>query len=515
LTVSSHYFEDELHGGTSAVLIHPDDSLRALEYDTWIGTDVGRTLVWDDGRIDDGLKIQDHGIDIEFFCQVRQHHDLVPPNLEISHPFLWYWDAFERKGNWYYLNAAGRDQPLVRASITPEHWAVQIQALELRHYLAARSQALVVQIDHVVKLESQDFDRADSEHRSDWVHATWHAVSDRSIGDRPHFSRLLAQYVIQPLAGVRTPRWEERDHGPDYQEFQYGTDPETSQPLVESCDPDALGTYFDDDPSRLHYLTPVYFDRNVLARYSSEPSRYNVTSTRLSCLDLWGVDISINTAGQVEVYLGDIGSRIPPSEWPHWKAHNVAPAGQMAEHRFRRDFLNQPASSNDHSARFKRARRRAGAAYRELFETPVWREQTGTDGLEFERLHGPTSIEAGSLKGPVLIIAKAVVDAIDPAPLRAYLGDTSTDRKTIELLERVEKQLGGDGSAAATLRDLYRFRSTGIAHLGGHSAEKAADRLGVAGSDPIEAFEIICKRVSASLESLADLFETAASGDKN
>src|SRR5207245_1040341 len=111
--------------------------------------------------------------------------------------------------------------------------------------------------------------------------------------------------------------------------FQYTVDPSTGEAVRHTCDPDELGTYFDDDNSRLHYLTPVYFDRAVLSRYVNEPTRYHVTSTRISCLDLWGVAISTNTAGLIEVYLGDLGRDLPPEEWPYWIAHNVAPAGTM------------------------------------------------------------------------------------------------------------------------------------------------------------------------------------------
>ena len=60
------------------------------------------------------------------------------------------------------------------------------------------------------------------------------------------------------------------------------------QPLSHTCDPRQLGTYFDKDGARLHYLTPIYFKREVLQPYAAEPGKYALSATRLSCLSLWG-----------------------------------------------------------------------------------------------------------------------------------------------------------------------------------------------------------------------------------
>lgn len=63
--------------------------------------------------------------------------------------------------------------------------------------------------------------------------------------------------------------------------------------------------------------------------------------------------------GLVEVYLGDIGEKLPAAEWGHWKSYNVPPQGMMDEGRYRRDFLNQPANSKDPAGDLRRARARA------------------------------------------------------------------------------------------------------------------------------------------------------------
>jgi hypothetical protein len=507
LTIEEHFFNDERHGGTSCVLIDEAEIESALEDVTWLGSDLGDVGIWGDGTFEDGLSVTDKGVTVEFFCQARQHHGLRPPSIEISQPFLWYWDAFETAGGWLYLNRAGRDQPLIRAAINGDEYRVQVRALELRQYMTARRRAAVVQFDHVEKVDAPEFERKDSEHRSGWVNASWHCLPDTPGLGRNAFSRLLGRYLILPMEGPRKPRWEERRQDRQYPEFQYGVDPNTGSPLVHTCNPDELGTYFDKDGSRLHYLTPIYFSREVLGRYVEEPSRYEVTATRLRCLDLWGIDISTNTAGLIEVYLGDLGRDLPTDEWPHWLGHNVAPEGEMAEDRFRRDILNQPWPSKDLPRRVRAARSFVASAARSAFGAEIWRDLTEPESTAFARLHGPTSAEPSALNAPVLTMTKALIDSIDPRPLRAFLNEQLNELPSLQLLESVELAIGGDGSSTTVLRDLQHLRSAGgIAHLSGKNREKALERIGIVGLKPNEAFDHICTLASEALETLADLF---------
>jgi len=185
----------------------------------------------------------------------------------------------------------------------------------------------------------------------------------------------------------------------------------------------------------------VYFSREVLGRYADEPRRYRVTASRLACLDLWGVDISTNTAGLVEVYLSELGS-LPSSEQSHWLAHNVPPEGHMDEGRFRRDFLNQIAASPDPIGELRRARSRAVDATTALLGSPLWTALDPQTRGEFEHLVGPTTTDASSLGPPILTLTKAMVDGIDPAPLKAFVGGAESGERSLALLGRFLEAIG-------------------------------------------------------------------------
>jgi hypothetical protein len=276
--------------------------------------------------------------------------------------------------------------------------------------------------------------------------------------------------------------------------------------MSHTCDPQQLGTYFDKDGTRLHYLTPVYFKREVLQPYAAEPGKYALSATRLSCLDLWGVDISFNSVGLVEVYLGDLGRKLPAAEWGHWKSYNVLPQGKMDEGRYRRDFLNQPANSKDPAGDLQRARAGAVGVSETLLGSPIWKPLPADAQAEFESLLGPLSDAPAALGQALLVLTKALVDGIDPAPLKKFLVSYEKDEKSLSLLGRFSEALGGTAELISVFRELQNFRSAGgVAHLAGSGRAKAAADLGVTNLSTWDAFESVVTRLTTSLTALTEL----------
>lgn len=506
LVVEEHFFTDAKHGGRGCVLVHVQQSATALGETTWIGRDLGNVGVWGDDRFDNGLETTDHDVRVEFFAHTRRPSGASLPVVEISYPFLWYWDAFPIKSGWSYLNRAGREQELIRWKYSDASWKVEVRALEFRQFLAACERSAIVQLDLVGKTDSSEFERVDAEFRYEWAHFDFYALRDLSMGDRPSFSRLLGQYVITGLRNSRVPRFEERQQDRDYPTFIYALDSKTGCPLTHTCDPDQLGTYFDKDGTRLHYLTPIYFKREVLQPYGAEPGRYRLSPSRLSCLDLWGIDISFNSAGLVEVYLGDLGRDLLSDEWGHWRTYNVPPEGKMNEGRFRRDFLGQWAGSKDTMRDLRRAREETAQASENLLGAPIWKSLNVEIKAEFDSLIGPLSDDPASLGGPLLVLTKVLVDGIDPAPLKSHLPTFEKGEQSLRLLQRYAQELGDTSDVTAILRELQSFRSKGgIAHLAVSNTNKAKAALEISGLSNLEAFESMTARITACLIQLTAL----------
>jgi len=512
LIIEEHFHRDDMYGSTHCVLADPGARERVLEGRGWSGRhSIGEIELWSDGRFSDGLTAGDDPArpDLFFFAAVREHHRLVDPTFEITPTFLWYWDAFPTATGWSYLNAAGRDVELIRTEISVDSWRIEAAALELRTFLADTGRDLLVQVDYTMTIDHEHFDRVDHEFRSGRAFFDWFAVRQGSLGERPAFSNVMGEYLIEGLKTSRRRRREERAEFQTYAEFVYGVDSSSGSMLTHTCDPAQLGDYRDN--SKLHELTPVYFSREVLGRYAQEPSRYRVTASRLECLDLWGLDISTNTAGLIEVYLGELGS-LPSAEQSHWLAHNVPPEGEMEEGRFRRDFLNQIAPSPDPVGELHRARVRAADVTEKMLGSPLWKSLDAQTRGEFEHLVGPTTTDASSLGPPVLTLTKAMVDGIDPGPLKIFLGGAERDERSLALFGRFLAAIGDTEDAAAPFRALQAFRSAGgVAHLAGSKATEARSRLGIDGLAPWPAFVHVVEQLTDALGHICDLVESVSS----
>jgi hypothetical protein len=502
LTISSHSYSEEFHGGVNAVAVEPDNVSAALEDSTWVGRDLGEVAIWGDDRFDDGLIAEGEDSRPRFFAQCRYPQGARSRSFDIDLSFLWYWDAFQVDSGWSYVNSAGRDQELIRfTEIGDRGWRIEVRALELRTYLAQRRLDLILQLDVVHKRSLDKFERIDDTFANEWCNFSFFATHKNYMGDRPGFSGLMGQYVIKGIRTARIPRWAEYDAPVEHLNFIYGVDETTGSELTHTSDPDQLGTNFDKDASRLHYLTPVYFKREVLQPYAAEPSRYELSAHRLSCLGLWGVDISINSADLVEVYLGDIGAKIPADEWGHWRAYNVLPEGIMDEGRYRRDFLNKWVESSDPVRKLQSALRSVVATSEAAYGKPLWKPLTGNLRIEFASLIGPLNDDRSALNGPILTLTKVLVDSLDGRHLKSLVADVEKGEQSLRTLTRLTDSLGDEDDVVAFLRNLQAFRSRGgIAHLENSTSAAVELTLGISGLSPRKAFASV---VTAAVECLA------------
>ena len=385
----------------------------------------------------------------------------------------------------------------------------------MRTFLAESGRELLVQKDYTALAAVKDgpIDRVDASHRTTWSNFDWFAMQDDGIHSGSAFSNVMGKYVVEGALTARVRRFDERNSSKSYLEFVHGVDPGSGDLKRHSCDPKTVGDYADN--SRLHWMTPVYFSRDVLGRYASEPTRYTVTASRIWCLDLWGLDVGTNTAGLIEVYLGELGA-LPGGEQAHWLAYNVPPEGEMDEGRFRRDFLNQSVGSPDPVGDLRRARRRAAEVTKGMLGSPVWRDLDPQTAKEFEALLGPMSNDPSALSGPTITLTKSLVDGLDPAPLKTYLGGSETGEKSLTLLRRFLTAVGDTEGSAEVFASLQAFRSAGgVAHLGGSGAGPARARLGIDGMSPLAAFAHMTVKLTDALNHVAGLVEACSGNPQN
>lgn len=501
LVVEQHDRRNHDTDGVSTILISPGARAEVFSEHEWSTRSLGNFVIVGDSDVELGQSEAIGEGYAEFFCQVQPNHRLRPPTVEMSQPFLWFWDAIRDGNDWFYVDGAGREQPLVRSTIEGDNYTVEVRALELRRYLAQRGMLGVIQHDHVLWADTPVFELLQHDYDSDWCSFAWHAAHGQPIPGHPALSRLLGKNVITGIPGGPNPSWLDYGNG-SYGEFIIGVDGESGGLLSFSCDPDLVSNYFGKNPDAPHYLTPVHFDQKVLDRYLDDPDRYSVSSTRISALDMWSISIGRTSTGDVEIYLGDLGRDMPWQERDHWRAHNIPPRGRMNGDRFRRDFLGQLAGAQDPLDALRDARRAVNDAARTKFGWPIFRPLVHNDAVAFEQLHPPVLDSERALIQPVLLLAKGLVDAIDSKAIKSLLN--SAEQQSLRLLEELLISLGGDSSVVQPLRNLYRLRSSGgVAHLAGDSREKVHVAVGIARLSPADAVNKLAHDLTESLNRIA------------
>jgi len=292
-----------------------------------------------------------------------------------------------------------------------------------------------------------------------------------------------------------------------YEVFVIGVD-DDDESIAYTSNPDELADYFGKNRHAPHYLTSVFFRREVLAKYYNEPQKYSVDDGLLWCGGKWTLRMDNSHLNYVVVFLGDLGRDLPHKEQLHWKRYNVPPEGQMSEARFRRDFLAQWASSDDPIGDVRSLRQQINSVAQSYLGGPIWRELEEPDRTEFERLHSVATEPA--LKLAILSLCKAFIEAIDQGVLAGFTGSTESEDRTLALMEALCETLEGDRTIVEPLRALQRLRSKGgIAHMVSSQRASALRRLGIDNMDPAPAFQTILRRLLGFLRELNRLLAQA------
>lgn len=326
--------------------------------------------------------------------------------------------------------------------------------------MAARQLNLILYVDSTQY--AQD-DEDEGENR------TWTSASENSAlfyGDSSGkiITRYLGTRLINAPPVEKAGIWpyEEKE---TYPEFIIGTDDE-GEDATYTCDPDALANYFGRNPDSPHYLTPVYFRKEVLRKYYERPGLYRVTDGRLSCVSLWGVQIDNSARDAVVVFLGDLGRDLPQAERGYWRSHNIAPEGRPSETMLRRSLLGQFADPDAIDLKVRLSYVRFMKSWRGRFDWDLFREPTGVDAGLLDRLRLPLDEDQPEFESSIRVLAQLLVEALDESTIQKNLPSKIEDEKGIGKLSRflsIESYPEVDRDIKF-LRGLQSVRSTATAH---------------------------------------------------
>ena len=459
----------------------------------------GFSYMYDGGSITQIEYERAHPDGYEPLVILQDHYGLRPPmKPQLSEEFRLYHNlwADDTGTEFVKVNDDGSEEPA--AEIGPT--SVRVRTKFIRQFQAGKQLDLVLRISSHQYVDGPDGaiqpgDIAVPAGRDDMslsirMSDAWGRQRPCSVLD----GLKILEAPPQERAGI--PPFDARE-AETYHEFIIGEDVD-GEPVRHTCDPDQLANYFGKNPDAPHFLTPVYFRREVLKRYQDQPRKYSITDGYLSCGALWGLQLDNNHPDHVMVFLGDLGEELPESERTYWQTFNIAPTGGPSETLFRRAFLGQWANPQAPDLRFKSAYGRFNSKWQEQFGWPLFKEPEPNDAHVLQRLRVPLDDGQPEFESQVMGLAKVLVDALNEKAIQEQLPNKVQDEKGIDKLERWmrQEQHPSADAAIAFLRRLQRLRSKLTAHRKGSDYEQVLADANV-NPDPIQ--EVVTMLFGAEL----------------
>ncbi|AWK76884.1 hypothetical protein CBI38_36510 (plasmid) [Rhodococcus oxybenzonivorans] len=499
ITVLRRQGDGKNYSSLKPLLVATAHQDKVLATTDWSINDLGEPSYGTDRdpAFHDGLTSNPDGYDLHFFADALWlPTGTSHPLIEFTPSFRWWLGLVTRPDeSMYRINDAGRDEEVVKVHRLQEgEYEVQVSARHLRKYLAARGMSLVVQHSHCRTVDTHQSDRIDLGLHTKVASFDYIAWGDSALGG--YVATLTGKHVVLPFAAAgENP--DDTNRPEKFQEFIVDVDSSTGEEIRLSCQRE--------DST---YLTPVFFDSDVLTRYRERPSRYLVQRTSVACHGRWSMDIDINDEGLVQVWLGDLGS-LPESEREYWLTHNVPPHGGITITRVLRDLAGRwVEDERPDPDRLRRARADLIVAFKDLFGDTLYRPLGASDATDFAALALCTNSTEGQRNQGIITLAIGIVEALDVKVLRQVSG--ADEQQSLNCLQQLVEKLGGNTSELmGPLRLLQGLRSSGAAHMKGSKFDETLARAGLTSMPPDKQFEEIVDRVTKALQGLTELCRTS------
>ncbi len=236
-----------------------------------------------------------------------------------------------------------------------------------------------------------------------------------------------------------------------------------------SSDPAELDNSFAINPDNYYYLTPIFFRKEVLNKYYSQPQKYKVSDGYLWCGDLWALRMDNNHPEYIVVWLGDLGKDLPYREQIYWKTFNLPPEGGVSKTCYTRHIMGEFAEPESPDLRFKQELSEFKKRWEKKHGWSLFLELDQKDQHHLTALHVPTTEDQAEFDNQVLSLTKILVDSLNEAELMKRISGATDCAKGIDKLQMFfqESNIREGDSVVSFLRDLQALRSTGVGHRKG------------------------------------------------
>ena len=231
-------------------------------------------------------------------------------------------------------------------------------------------------------------------------------------------------------------RYRERDYNWDsfnqddkqYAEFIYDFDDE-GEPKLHSCKKETLSNYFVANGDNPLEMTPIFFKKEVLDKYYSNPNKYTVSDGAVGCEGSWSMYIDNDHRSYVIVPLVYLGN-LEYSEQLYWKGYNVSPEKDMgvsktAYTRWKEGNICNPMFPDLY---FKNCFKQFNKKWENQFGWPLFLPLVEEDEHRYKTLHCLTTENNHSdFDEQILSMTKLVIDSFNQKCIQSEIDDSNPD----------------------------------------------------------------------------------------
>ena len=487
-----------------SALIAEDQVTQSLEDPSW-DLLIGDGLPGFSSRFENGKEISsyfryDDGI--EPLVIRRNFHGLRPSYWEISEEFRFYWNLCEDHRNNKFLLITDNGDEEEAILVSPNE--IKIKSRLIREFLAAKQMRLALFFDFN-RFSDKTIEELggtkihDRRKGDDFVYSIglqpWIGTSREN--QKSH-GFLMGKKLISGLKDFR-PGFSSR-HEKKFVDFIIGTDDEGKE-TIHTCDEEKLANFFGKNPGAPQYITPVFFKKNVLTKYYSQPGKYSVEDGYVRCGGLWGLRMDNNHPDSVMVFLGDLG-HLAYEEQLHWRSFNVR-SGKMSRTAFERSIEGKFTDPDSPDLFFKQRLDTFQVNWEKKFGWKLFKPMSEGDEYHLRTLRIPMTNEQREFDEQVLTLAKLFIDSLNEKELEKGLSITKENPKGLDKLEAFLLDKGLQyPKMIEFLRKLQALRSTTAAHRKGEQYEKLKKYFSIGDKDLSAVFEDILVKCIWTLNTL-------------
>jgi hypothetical protein len=411
---------------------------------------------------------------------IRKFNDIKPDYIEVLEEFRFFHNLYHDTitNTYIKINDDGEEEDIIRI----KNRSVMIKLRAIKQFLAIKEMHIAIYFDFIrySKLnltETQCNNLSTDFHQDDLIYilrVAQHTISSRE--DSNLFSRLLGKKIIPGYEKEKSGVWPYTENQQkQYVDFIIGID-EHGEEILHSSNPGFLANYFGANPDAPHYLTPVFFRREVLNKYYSNSAKYTVRDGILYCASLWSIRIDNNADRYIIVYLGDLGRDLSYKEQLYWRSFNVRPDGSISSVEFQRGFMAEFADPTQPDLVFKYRFQKFQEDWHRKYGWDLFKPLSEGDDHLFASLRIPLSDDQSEFDTQVLAITKLLIDSLNEQEISQDLVNLPKDAKGITKLQKyLERNNFSDTTNSIQfLRNLQSLRSSGVGHRKSKEYQKIA-----------------------------------------